>query len=348
MFTLAAWLHTIDPVIVRFSDFFAVRWYGLSYVVGFIIAYLILKAFSARGLVRIPQQHVIDAVFWIVGGTIVGGRLGYCLVYQRHLLMEFYQSFPFWGVLAINKGGMASHGGMVGLAIACLRISKGWDNQSGNIVGRCSVLHVMDSVALVAPFGLFLGRLANFINGELLGAIVTRPGTQGPWWSVQYPQELNEDYSKVPALQDPATAARLMDLAERAAPGKSLEAGLYQLSTHAKQHAPELHALLASRHPSQLYQALAEGVVLGAVLWFVWRVPRRPGIVTGWFFIVYGLLRVITEIWRLPDAHFEDGRPWGLSRGQWLSLPMVVIGAGLLWWASRRSVEKLGGWLKAS
>lgn len=345
MLCLAAWLHTLDPFLVRFSGDFGIRWYGLSYVLGFVIAFIVLRALAKRSIILIPADRVGDAMLWLIGGTIVGGRLGYCLFYQPELFKTFSSSFPFWAVFSIDKGGMASHGGMIGLILACLRISRGWKDERGELIGRCPFLHVMDSAALVAPFGVLLGRIANFINGELLGAVVSPPGTPGPWWSVQFPQELLGRVSSIPAMQNPDTAAKLTALAHAAVPKGDLEDGLFRLATHASTFASDLAPLLSSRHPSQLYQAFAEGVVLGSVLWWVWRKPRAPGVVCGTFFIVYGVLRITTEIWRLPDAQFAVGRPFGLSRGQWYSVPMVVIGLALITYAIKSRAPQLGGWL---
>jgi phosphatidylglycerol:prolipoprotein diacylglycerol transferase len=110
--------------------------------------------------------------------------------------------------------------------------------------------------------------------------------------------------------------------------------------------ARELAPFLAARHPSQLYQAAAEGLVLGGVLWWVWRKPRRVGVVGCWFLITYGVMRIVTEFWRLPDGHLAVQRVLGLSRGQWLSAVMVVVGAALMWHYARREGERLGGWME--
>lgn len=345
--TLGAWLHTMDPFLVKFTDTFGVRWYGLSYVAGFVIAYFILHALSSRRLIALPKERIFDAMLWLVFGTMLGGRLGYAVVYDPPMLTGFTRTFPFWNFLAINTGGMASHGAMVGLTLACVRISRGWSDNLGRPVGRSSTLHVMDFVALVAPFGVFLGRIANFINGELLGAIVSPPGRPGPWWTVQFPQELSLLLGRETIKQAPQTAeqiAALDRLAEQAAPGRPLAEGYRALIDQAAAHADVLRPLLASRHPSQLYQAFAEGIVLGAVLWLIWRRPRSPGVVAAWFFIVYGVLRIVTEIWRLPDAQLAVQRLYGLSRGQWLSVGMVVFGAMLLGWIVRRPSPPIGGW----
>lgn len=348
MYCLAAWLHTLDPFAFRISGDFGVRWYGLSYVLGFVIAYVVLRALSKRGLILIPFDRVGDAMLWLIAGTVIGGRLGYCVFYQPKLFAGYTTSFPFWDVLRLDQGGMASHGAMIGLILACWRVSRGWTDDAGRVGGRSPVLHVMDAAVLVAPFGVFLGRIANFINGELLGAVVTRLGVSGPWWTVQFPQELLGRTRDIPALQSPETAARLEALVARVEPERSFEEGLYRLATHASSYAEELRPLLSSRHPSQIYQAVAEGLVVGLVLWLVWRRPRKPGVVVAWFFVTYGVLRVVTEFWRLPDAHFAEGRPLGLSRGQWFSLPMVVGGVLLMVWASTRQSAKLGGWGKGA
>lgn len=342
--TLAAYLHDLSPFALRLTSTFGIRWYSLAYITGFIIAYLLMTRLARRGLILIPAHRVPDAMFWIIFGTLVGGRLGYVLVYQPELLWTILDHAPWWGLIAINEGGMASHGGMVGLTLAAWRISRGWTNDAtGQVEGRCPMLHVMDVLALMSPFGVFFGRIANFINGELLGAIVSPPGTPGPWWTVQFPSELVT--ARAPALTSQQQTA-LADLVETAAPGRPVEAGLRRLVEHAHDYAQQLRPLLSSRHPSQLYQALAEGLVLGAFIWIAWLKPRKAGVIAALFLIAYGILRVITEIWRLPDAQFAVGRPMGLSRGQWLSVGMTLVGVWLLVFALRRSGPQIGGWAR--
>ncbi len=338
MTTLAARFHDFNPFVLRISGDFGIRWYGVAYLSGFLVAYLLLRRLSIKGRCAIPIHRIPDAMMWLIGGVLVGGRLGYMAVYDPKLFVTFYDSIPFWGGLAINHGGMASHGGMVGVIVAAWRISRGWKEPSpagseSRIVGRCSVWHVFDLVALISPAGLFFGRLANFINGELLGRIYSPPGVEGPWWTVQFPQELTE---RPPPL-DAAQTAHLHALLEQVSPGstsagpKAIERATQTLVTHAAEFKDQIKPLLSSRHPSQLYQAAAEGLVLGAVLWLIWWLrPARRGLVGAAFLITYGVLRVVTEFWRLPDAQFGDhGRIHGLSRGQWLSVAMVAIGVGL-------------------
>lgn len=353
MTTLASWVHDIDPVLVHLSGSLGVRWYGLSYVVGFVIAYVIILTLSRRGLTRIPPERALDALLWLVFGTMIGGRAGYVLVYEPGLLVEFTKQAPWWGALAINKGGMASHGGMVGLVLASWRIGRGWRGSDGNVYGRCGVLPVMDVVALAALPGIFLGRVANFLNGELLGRVVTRFGEAGPWWAVKYPQEVTNRWTELPAEQQDAVA-RAMGMS---VPGRLIEVetdAWYELMArfqsvvdHLRLGSPEARAvlepLLNARHASQLYQAFAESVVVGVVVGLAWLRRGRAGLAAAGFLVTYGVMRVLTEFVRLPDPQFGDaGRILGLSRGQWLSVLMVVIGAGLAAWVMRSGKRGVG------
>lgn len=341
----AAWLHTLDPFVFRFTPNFGVRWYGLAYLAGFLIGWWLLRIMAKRRWILLTPDQVADSILALVLGVFVGGRVGYALFYQPSLFITFTAAPPWWGMLAINHGGMSSHGGMAGVILACLWVAR-----------RAGVpaLHVMDIVALVAPVGLFFGRVANFINGELLGAVVAGPGKPGPWWSVRFPQELLMQHR--PALT-PDQQQRLMTLMDRVSPGWDKPGGAGAVDAierliNAVQHgsagvARELAPLLSARHPSQLYQALAEGPVLMLILWLLWRKPRRPGVVGAWFLIVYGALRILTEVWRLPDDQLVVQRVLGLSRGQWLSVVMIVAGAvAITLITTRGRSERLGGWMK--
>jgi phosphatidylglycerol:prolipoprotein diacylglycerol transferase len=340
--TLAAWLHNWDPYAIQLTDTFGVRWYGLSYVAGFIAAWAILRALARRGLILVKPEAVADLIFAVVLGTLIGGRLGYCIFYRPSLFTDFRSEVPFWGVLALTEGGMASHGGMIGIALACF-----WFARKHRIPG----LHVMDCLALVAPVGILFGRIANFINGELLGRIVAMPGQPAPWWAVKFPQELTEGHA--PAL-DTDQSLRLAELATGVArEGDDNWMAMHRLieavQTGDARIARDLEPLISARHPSQVYQAIAEGVIVGLVLWIVFASPRRPGVVTAWFFIVYGIGRVATEFIRLPDAHLITQRYAGLSRGQWLSVLMVVVGAAMLMWIARKSRQSpIGGWVTST
>jgi phosphatidylglycerol:prolipoprotein diacylglycerol transferase len=211
---------------------------------------------------------------------------------------------------------------------------------------------VLDALAITAPFGLLLGRFANFINGELLGKIVSPPGTPGPAWSVQFPQELlgwkdlassgvlprgsgdvliRETLSHTPALtveQQLALNTLVVSAMQTLGPTASWTDALRWILARPGAYRDQLIPLLSSRHPSQLYQAAAEGLVLGVVAWVCWLLYRgRAGVTASVWLVVYGVLRIVTEFWRLPDAQFGDaGRIIGLSRGQWFSVGMVVLG----------------------
>ena len=361
---LGAWVHDIDPFAIQIWGGFGLRWYGLAYVAGFFIAYLMLRWMIRRGLTPIPAERAGDFILFSAIAGVVGGRLGYALLYRPDLFVSFSSRVPFWDLLDITQGGMASHGGMVGAVAAAWWFGRGFKTPDGGRVEKTGWLHCAELMTLMAPPGLALGRLANFVNGELLGRMVAAPGEPSPWWSVKFPQErisghapeltveqwqqLNEIVA--PYLpRDPALTSneaftigyeKVIDLIQRGGPmGRSL----------AEQVAP----LLAARHPSQLYQAVAEGLLVGAVLWAVWYRKRPPGVIGAAFLITYGAGRVATEFWRLPDAHLQAQRVLGLSRGQWLSAVMIVIGAAMLVWTLARArrrrargdeVSMYGGW----
>lgn len=347
MTTLAAWLHDLSPFAVQLWPGFGLRWYGLSYAVGFLIAWIVLRWLISRGAAQIPKDRASDAIILMAIGAVVGGRLGYAIFYEPSLFWRFTGSLPYWQLLDLTKGGMSSHGGITGVVLTAWRVSRGFKGDTAERVGRTTWLHVLDLTTLMAPFGLFLGRIANFINGELLGRIVAMPGEPAPWWAVKFPQEVLSEHA--PPLT-PEQVFRLEDLVERTATGS--EAGFVQgyerLMQQVQRGAPdlarELEPLLAARHPSQLYQAFAEGIVVGVVVWAVAAQPRKPGILGCWFLITYGVTRVLTELWRLPDGHLAVQRLGGLSRGQWLSVAMVVLGVVMLWRLSRGTMNAVGGW----
>jgi phosphatidylglycerol---prolipoprotein diacylglyceryl transferase len=369
--TLAAWLHDLSPFLVRFTQDLGLRWYGLSYAVGFLVGWLMLRWFSRRGVTPLSEQRVSDAMLILIAGVVVGGRLGYILVYDRAILTSFSDSFPFWGVFQLNKGGMASHGGMLGVLIATWFIARGPRDKKATgpaeFPQRVPWLHVWDLTAIACAPGLFFGRIANFINGELLGKIIARPGEPGPWWAVKFPQErydwwMREGLANVDRGHAPALSAEQFTRLDRLLQGFTLPrdpdpSAAYDRMLALLQSSPssktatlreQLGPLLASRHPSQLYQAAAEGLLLGAILLLIWLTPRRPGIIAAWFLIVYGVFRVLTEFYRLPDSHLAVARPFGLSLGQWLSVLMVVLGSVLLASVLRRKSPVMGGIRSAS
>lgn len=352
---LAAWFHDLDPIILRISGDFAVRWYGVAYAVGFFLGWLQLNWLGRRGVSLLRPERVPDTMMALIFGVVIGGRLGYVLFYDQQLIAVFTGSFPFWGVLMVNKGGMAFHGALLGLVVAAFMLSRGTRQPDGSRVGRMPMPHLADLIAFAGVAGLMLGRIANFVNGELLGQIVARPGEPGPWWSVQFPQEIGGDHLVPYTTQQLGELNTILDRFGRSTVGighardRLMDAIQTGTGPEHTRLIAELVPLVSSRHPSQIYQAIAEGPILGLVLWLLWMKPKCPGVIVYTFMIVYGVLRVVIEqFFRLPDAQLSVQRILGLSRGQWLSLGMIV--AGVVGLAMTRALTRykdvrLGGWL---
>ncbi|MEE9454542.1 MAG: prolipoprotein diacylglyceryl transferase [Paracoccaceae bacterium] len=280
----------IAPEIFSFEVFGftpALRWYGLAYIAGLVIGWrLIIRMMRYDRLWGKPPPMspalAEDLLTWLVFGVVLGGRLGFVLFYQP----EYYLAHP-GEILKVWQGGMSFHGGFLGVVLATVLFS--WRN-------KLSILSVGDSVSAVAPIGLFLGRIANFIKPELWG----RPTTQA--WGIEFPG---------------ATC-------------------------------PDTWLLPCTRHPSQLYEAGLEGIVLGLVI--LWLIRRRkalhhPGRIMGVLFLGYALARIFVEMFRQADAQFITlDNPFGyvlhfggigLTQGQILSLPMVLAGIALIIWSRR-------------
>lgn len=315
--TLAAWLHTIDPYAIQLWEGGPIRWYGLSYLAGFLIAYLLVRRVAKVGVSTLDYRRAGDLIITFAISIVVGGRLGYVAFYKPHLLAEFSSSLPFWGALDIAGGGMSSHGGMIGGLLGAWWFAYRH---------KQPVLHTFDLLCFAAPLGLFCGRVANFINGELIG----RACPPGFPLAVQFPQEVYETAE----IYDAMTMAYGREL-----PRNWLD--LLQSGNEALQQAAA--AVLPTRHPSQLYAATLEGLVVFAVLAVLWIKPKRPGTIVGGFGIAYAVMRLINENFRQPDAHLGL-QALGLSRGQWLSIPLLLIGVGILVWVYRRKTPLMGGW----
>lgn len=265
----------------------ALRWYALAYIAGIVIAWrLAVRAVQRPALWPGPPpmtpRQIEDLLTWIVIGIILGGRLGFVLVYQP----AYYLAHPA-EALRIWQGGMSFHGGLAGVILAA------WIYTTRQGIAR---LPAADLIAHSVAPGLLLGRLANFINAELWGRPTDLP------WAVVFPGRAAQDCGQ------PAEA-------------------------------------FCARHPSQLYEAGLEGLLLGTLLlWLVYRrgAFHRPGLVLGLFLAGYGAARFVVEFARQPDAQFVTaGNPlglawhiggWGLTMGQILSLPMIALG---LWFALR-------------
>jgi phosphatidylglycerol---prolipoprotein diacylglyceryl transferase len=270
---LAIPFPNIDPVAVPLGPL-SIKWYGLAYVTGLLLGWLYIKRLLARGelwpqaAAPFAQRDTDDLLIYVAAGVLLGGRLGHVLFYEP----LHYLQYPL-DVLAVWRGGMAFHGGLIGSIVAIVLFARRV---------KANPWSVLDACAAAVPIGLFFGRIANFINGELWGRATTVP------WAMVFP--------------DP------------------MAGGL-------------------ERHPSQLYEALFEGLVLFTLLWWMshrMAALRRPGMVAGTFLIGYGLARSFCELFREPNAgHFLNLGP--LTAGIFYSIPMIVAGALILREAARRT-----------
>ena len=288
----------ISPEIFSISIFgaeFALRWYALAYIFGILIGFRITVMALRRPALwhadtpPMTPKHAEDVLFWIIIGIIAGGRLGYVLFYQP----VYYLSHPH-EILFLWNGGMAFHGGLIGVVLAA------WVFTSWHKIPKLSAA---DAVVLAVPPGLLLGRLANFINAELWGRHTDLP------WGVNFPGE-------------------------------------------AAQFCGQAVGEFCARHPSQLYEAALEGLLLlGVLIWLAWgrAALKTPGRLCGVFLAGYGFARFLVEFVRQPDAQFiSDGNPLGLAwhvggygftMGQLLSIPMIFLGLLLIMNAKRRALK---------
>lgn len=349
MFVNDAYLLTLDPFAIQITESFGIRWYGLAYLVGFYCGYLLIRWMARRGISPVPVELAGDFVFTAALGTVIGGRLGYCVFYSPDLLRSFRSDFPFWGVLAINEGGMASHGGIIGIIVACLLFGRRH---------HLPAFHLFDLTTLGGTIGIFFGRIANFINGELVG----RAAPTGYRWGVKFPQDIlawpGHEWVRLETLTGVVekvgfTPTMWSDLLRQSiGDPRAFDTmtttlhriiGAIQIGNEAV--AAALAPLLVTRYPSQLIEAALEGLFLFTVLMLIWRTPRRPGVIAGWFFTLYATVRIIGEQFRMPDLQIGF-QLFGLTRGQWLSIVMLALGALFLIVASRRKEAPLGGWKK--
>jgi phosphatidylglycerol:prolipoprotein diacylglycerol transferase len=341
---LASYMHQMSPFLWEVAPGVGIRWYGLAYLLGAVIGGAIVWWMAKRGRARLAPPLVSEFAIDLLIGAFVGGRVGFCLLYEPRLL-GLIDEFPYWGVLAIQRGGMASHGGIIGMLLAA-----GWFSRKHNV----PLLHLLDLACLVGPIGVFLGRLANFVNGELYG----RECPPNLPWSVKFPKEIfawTDEQMKglAPIVEkvgiDPVDWLgwlRTPDLFEGV-----ISNGLLRVVEAIEHHQPgvaeALEPVLTSRYPSQLVQAGLEGLLVFLLLAFLWAWPRKPGVITACFVVLYAIARTIGEQFRMPD-HELGFELFGLTRGQELSLMMLVAGLATLVWVVRRPVPKEPGWLGPS
>lgn len=261
---LALTFPEIDPVLIQIGPI-AIRWYALAYIAGLFIGWRYCVRLGERySPAKFAPAFFDDLLLWATLGVVLGGRIGYVLFYKPiYFLTDPIQILKVW------EGGMSFHGGMLGVALAIVLFSRH---------RKLKILAVGDVVAAAAPIGLFFGRLANFINGELFGRATDVP------WGMVFP-----------------------------------------------------HGGPEPRHPSQLYEALLEGLVLFVLLYVLVRfgAMRHRGSIFGTFLVGYGISRFLVEFVREPDAHLGVLFQF-VTMGQLLSLPMILFGGFLILW-SRRS-----------
>jgi phosphatidylglycerol---prolipoprotein diacylglyceryl transferase len=304
------YVHDLSPHILKFTDSLALHWYGLAYVLGFYLCYLVVLSLSRRGLCEVQPAAVADFItYTAIFGVVLGGRLGYMLLYS----WESFSREP-WNLLLIFQGGMSSHGGIAGVALFLLWYARKY---------KISWTGLGDALVAGAPLGILTGRLANFINGELFGRATDVS------WAVRFPTEIHHlDFQTRYYQQHGA------DFPYLSYPQHSHEI-LAKVGAESGGDTGAFEQLLTPRHPSQLYEALGEGLLLCAVLYFLRvRFPRlRTGIITGIFFVLYALIRIALEEFREPDSGAE--MIMGLTRGQFFSTFMVVIGVAFILWGAR-------------
>ena len=264
----------LDPIALDLG-FFTIKWYSLAYLAGILIGYWYLTVLIRQPGSPMARRHADDFIFHATLGIILGGRLGYILFYQPSILENPLDIFKLW------EGGMSLHGGTIGVILAIWWMTR---------KEKLSFLRVSDYIACTVPFGLFFGRLANFVNAELWGKVTDAP------WGIVFP-------------------------------------GAGELP----------------RHPSQLYEAVLEGPVMFAILaFFFWKTNARyePGKLFGIAALSYGAARFFVEFYREADAQLmEFAERTGLHMGQWLTIPMLVLGLYLVVTAKgrRTRVEPIAG-----
>src|ERR1700687_4701801 len=276
---LAYYVHDLDPFIFEINVhdlnlyFFHIigpigpRWYGLAYVLAFVCSYALFRFLAKSGYADLPLARVGD---FITGaalfGVIVGGRLGYVFFYAPEMLHDPISILKVW------KGGMSRHGGMLGLL--AFTFYYAWRH-------KISWMNLGDNLVVTAPIGLFFGRCANFINGELYGRITNVA------WAMQFPKEL---------LDHPQEADRAIATCVRIDPSLTTPDAIISAVHTQPEVATALRSILSARHPSQLYEAFFEGIVLFLILWFVrTRTRQANGVLTGLLFIWLAVFPIVIE-----------------------------------------------------
>lgn len=321
------YVHDLNPVLVRFTDAIQLRWYGLAYLGAFVVGAWLLNVLAKRKLWVLPPGAAGDFIAAAaIFGVFIGGRLGYMLYYYPKQHGWSWLSEDPMMLFRVWEGGMASHGGILGLLIFTWVYAK----KKG-----VSWRGLGDGLCVVSPLGLLFGRLANFINGELYG----RPA-EGVAWAVKFPRALLEQ-EKAEGVDFSAAMQAAADVSETLRePFQKWQEGdlnggvLFEQMLAVQRNdaavSKAIEPFLLPRHPSQLYEGILEGALLFAILWWVrTRFPQAPvGILTGLFFVLYAVFRIFAEQFREPDSELVLGGM--MTSGQFLSLFMVAVGVGFL------------------
>ncbi|MGB0766501.1 MAG: prolipoprotein diacylglyceryl transferase, partial [Phycisphaeraceae bacterium] len=318
------WLHDLDPFAIQFGGFVGdllnggVRWYGLSYLVGFAIGFFLIKRVLSVGVSPLKPEQAADLVVTLAIAIVLGGRLGYVVFYQPSLFLDFSSSLPYWGVFKINEGGMASHGGILGGIAGCVFFA--WRQK---MLAPNKFAHLLDLMAFGGPLGLLMGRIANFINGELFGRACPRDFPL----AVQFPQEIGETWSAEQIEDLHAFALRQGELFNSPADPALIHTAIQRVQENDPAWSAYLAEELTARYPSQLFAGLTEGLIVFAVLLWLYRKPVKSGLIGGWFGVTYAAMRVVNEFFRRPDAQFiDDGQLPAITQGQLLSIGLFLIG----------------------
>ncbi len=321
------YVHSLDPVIWQITDSLAIRWYGLAYLMGFVVGYWLLCRLSRKKLYPVPEEKLSDFITYVaIFGVLIGGRLGHMIFYQiPNMGLDAFLADP-WMTFRVWEGGMASHGGMLGVSLYTLYYAR---------KHRIQWISLLDGMAIVAPVGLFFGRIANFINGELYGRIA--PADSGQ--AMIFPAELMENrelgYQVLKRINTPEMLEKIMLSGNEIPDTLSMPWVLDRV-----RDTPEVKQMVAevmqghARYPSQLYEAFAEGVLLFAVLWLVRIMCPKAynGVFCGIFCVVYAIGRIVCEVFREPDSPIS----LGMTRGQLLSVILMLCGGLFFYFACRK------------
>ena len=334
---MLSYVHDLNPVLWQITEKIAIRWYGLAYLAGFLAGWYFLRDMAKRKLFPVAPDKISDFIgMAAICGVVIGGRLGYVLLYMLPSPggFEKIMSDPLV-IIRVWDGGMASHGGIIGLAIFTLFYSR---------KHKMSWTHIGDGLVCVAPLGIFFGRVANYINGELFGKVASHSLP----WAVKFPGalfhsrcgEFEEGRAAIHAALKAAPEAGTELAAALDNPGLNPEPILIELARKNPDVQSAIEPFLQPRHPSQIYQALGEGLILFAILMFLrYRFPKLAnGIITGLFFILYAVARIFVEGFRVPDAN--AALVGSLSKGQFYSLFFIIIGLSFLvfgWFQNKKT-----------